>query len=76
MENLPIFHMVDLSSAFSVATMFESRGLEESRSAFEQRWINVQGAPRSVGGDPEFDKGDFKNLEMSGSISFEPRPTR
>lgn len=68
MKNLPILHMVNLASAFSVTAMLESRELEEAKLAFEQHWVNIHGPPHSVLEILSSTKGSLKYL-------FRPTPS-
>ncbi|CAN8075231.1 unnamed protein product [Agarophyton chilense] len=54
MENIPILHMVDVWTAYSVTFLTGSREMTTAVSAFEKGWIDAHGVPEVVSGDPEF----------------------
>ena len=59
--SLPIFHMVDKHTGFSVTVLSNSRDMEEISKLFELRWINTYGPPAVVSGDQEFFNSKFTN---------------
>ena len=63
-------------TGYSEVEVVDRRDMSAAAVAFDRMWISRHGAPRSVGGDPEFDKARFKVLLAQHSIKWKPRPAR
>lgn len=70
------FHARCCGVGYSEAAVAPNRNMERAASIFEQIWISRNGAPQSVGADPEFDKAAFKRMLNKNSIRWNPRPAR
>ena len=76
MRNLPILHMVDTSTAFSVTLLMDTQEMEPVAREFDIHGGNVHGPPSKVSGDPEFDNEIFKSFLRTFSAEFQPRTAR
>ena len=64
------------STGYSEVSHVSSRDMKVAAATFDSIWISTHGAPKCVGGDPEFDKAPFTKLLNQHSIRWEPRPAR
>ena len=75
-DDAPIFHMVEVHTGYSAASLMQTREMYEAARQLEVAWINVHDAPSIISGDIEFFNSHFADALRYFSIQFEPRPAR
>ena len=73
-ENQSIFHMVDVHTAYSAASLMSSREMSQVAHQLAVKWINVHGAPLTMSGEVEFFNTRFSDALRYFDIKFEPLP--
>jgi len=74
--NTLILHMIDRATAFSATALMFSRDMDDVASMIEMKWIDDNGTPRELSGDPEFSNEAIRKLCSDHHIAYQPRPAR
>ena len=76
MNNLPILHIIDMSTGYSCTVLMETREIEYVARKLEIHWINHHGPPAVMSGDLEFRADVFIKFLKYYKIRYESRPAR
>ena len=71
-----LLHMRDRGTGYSEIEALPSRDLDDAAVSLDRTWLSRHGAPGTISGDQEFNKGAFKRLLKAHDILFEARPAR
>jgi len=75
-KTITVLHARDRGTGYSEVEVLPSRDLSAAAVAFDRMWLSRHGAPKSVSGDPEFNRSAFKEMLSSHAIEFDARPAR
>lgn len=77
LTNLPILHIIDVSTSYSECVLLPTREIPDVISALKRRWFHIHGAPSNLSGDIEFTRSsDFTNFLKYFFVNLAPRPAR
>ena len=76
LRNLPILHMVDVGTGFSATSLMSSWDMEDASRMIKTNWFDVNGPPRMLSSDPEFDNRVIRGLCTAAQVKYAARPAR
>jgi len=74
--NLPILHLTDVGTGFSVTVLMISRDMQDASQMISTRWFDVHGPPKHLSGDPEFNNETIHALCSTYDVLYDARPAR
>ena len=68
--------MVDVGTGFSAASLMSSRDMEDASWMIKTKWLDVNGPPRMLSGNPEFENRVIRDLCTAAQVKYAARPAR